>query len=80
MAKNFKALEVLAVHFGENNYEENFIIAIEVYLNIDIYEYNHVCLHTTLFRKIIYTLVQLEAVSASLDPLYDFISAFMFLL
>ena len=35
-----KAVEVLVVYFGETNHEENFIIATEVSLNIDIYEYN----------------------------------------
>ena len=30
MAKKCKSLDVLAVHFGETNYEENCIIAIEV--------------------------------------------------
>ena len=80
MVKKCVALEVLAVHFGETNYEENFIIAIEVSLNIDIYEYNHVRDRKALFRKTISTLVPLKAVSESLDPLYDFISAFMFLL
>jgi len=55
-------------------------LPIEVYLNIDNYECNRLCHHTALFRKIIYTLVQLKAVAASLDLLFDFISAFMFLL
>jgi hypothetical protein len=41
VAKKCKALDILAVHFGETNYEENFGIIIEVSLNIDVYEYNH---------------------------------------
>jgi hypothetical protein len=63
-----KALETLVVLFGETSYEENFIIAIEVSLNIDIFEHNHVCHLTALFGYIIYALVPMTAVSESLDP------------
>jgi hypothetical protein len=68
VGKKCKSLEILAIHFCETSYEENFIIAIEAPLNIDIFDYNHVWHLTALFRKTIYTLVPLKAVSESLNP------------